>query len=648
MRRLLTIATVAAVVATIPQSAAQEDDTQRPPPYAERDPFDPFDPYSLDEMLPSSNDANKSAEELIRDAVTLLRDERPLDARTKLLKAIQKDPDEYRSYYLLSGYYMAHVGHFRLALKYILRAQELFEKKYGEAPYDSPLVQMEHGNILYYLSQVRLDLDNYQGALEVLDRYESLGYRESWYPGSRAWILMKLGRVQDAIRVARQGLLSGADASRTLNMLGILLSMNDQPSEALEVFRQAIAQEFSMGSKGQPATPLNNAGEVYKEIFDDNKAESSFLRATSLPDGCEHVLPSLNLALLYIEQQKLDAALSAMDGFQRCIAQFPLRNNEEHAALVNLARGRIDLHTGNVERAIQRFEAALQGTQWFGKIGTSQDDLMVAAMISLAQALRRHNNLLSFRHAGSLGEWLEKERTITANSIRAWWLFRRARQMLVEDLRDIEDLTIRNTDSLLEYPTLGEALAGLPSSAFSRRIKEQLQRDTRPPAAVFYDAYVAENARSLLSSDESDTLFDSVMQRARQGNDSLLTIHATLRRMETLRTDSTRYRDLAYRVFYTSAPELRNYGLKLPVTFNTSAPLKSALEGGPFRDANGKANVCSISSVNAKTANTLAVRFTCPGQSAKDRTVEGATPGEVANKLSDALFREEIRNVGNN
>ena len=462
---------------------------------------------------------------------------------------------------------------------------------------------------------------------------------------------MKLGRIQEAIKVARQGLLASSEAGRTLNMLGILLSMNDQPQESLEIFRQAIAYEFSQGREGQPATPLNNAGEVYKELFDDVKAESTFLRATSLPDGCEHVLPSLNLTLLYIEQLKTDAALSTMDAFQRCIAQFPLRNNEEHAALVNLARGRIDLHTGNVERAIKRFETSLQGTQWFGKIGTNHDDLAVAATISLAQALLRQNNILAFHQPATWSEWLEQKKTRTENSLRAWWLFRRARQMLIDDLNDIEDLTIRNTDSLLEYPTLGEALSGLSESALSRRIDAQRAKDSRAIARVFYDSYLAESEQSWLLPEASNLGFDSVIQRGREGFDALLKTHAMLRRMETLSPDSERYREFAYRVFYTAAPELRNYGFQLPVAIDTgngTSSLRSYIEAGPFRDSTSKDNLCTIAAASPTAPKKLALRFSCTAQSNKNRLVEGDTPGEVVNKLSDALFREEIRNVGTN
>lgn len=634
-----------------PQASAQE---KKEPPKKEQtldDPLDPFDIFGFDELTTSTDDSKKSAEELIREASRLLATERPLDARTKLLKAIQKDPDEYKAYYLLAGYYLVHVGHFRLSLKYIKRAQELFEKKNGKPPYSSHLLQLEHGNLLYYLSQIRLNLDNYQGALDALDLYASYGYRGEWYSGSRSWILMKLGKIQEAIRVARQGLLAGSETGRTLNMLGILLSMDDQPQESLEIFRQAIAYEFSQGIEGQPATPLNNAGEVYKEIFDDVKAESTFLRATILPDGCEHVLPSLNLTLLYIEQLKTDAALSTLDAFQRCVAQFPLRNNEEHAALVNLARGRIDLHTGNVERAIKRFEAALQGTQWFGKIGTNQNDLQVAATISLAQALLRQNNLLKLHVATSWKEWIEQERLRAENSLRAWWLMRRARQMLVADLNDIEDLAIRNTDSLLEYPTLGEVLGGLSNSALSRRIAAQRAKDSRTVASNFYDAYLAENDRSWLFPQQSQAGFDSVIERGREGFDVLLKVHAMLRRMETLPPDSDRYREQAYRVFYTAAPELRNYGFQLPVTLEPGLALtdyRSTIEAGPFRYLSSKGNLCAIAAVPATAPAKVALRFTCPGQSNTNRLAEGETAAEAVNKLSDSLFREDIRNVGAN
>lgn len=615
------------------------------------DPFDPFDIGDLDDSLSSKDDQSKSADELLREASLLLMSERPLDARTKLLKALQKDPNLHRTHYLLAGYYLVHVGHFRLAMKYIKRAEELFEKKYGLPPYSNLLQQEEHSNILYYESQIRLSLDNYQGSLETLDRYTQLGYSSEWYPGARAWVLMKLGKIQEAIKVARAGILLGAEPGRTLNMLGILLSMNGQPQEALEVFRKAIASEFSMGTDGQPATPLNNAGEVYKELFEDDKAESSFLRATSLPDGCEHVLPSLNLTLLYIDQMKFAAAASTLDGFQRCIAQFPLKNNEEHMALVNLARGRIDLHTGHVDRAIRRFRTAMDGTQWFGKIGTNQNDLVAAATISLSQALTRKNNIMRTHLPMTWREWIEQKRIITAQAIEAWWLMRRARQILTGELNDLEDLTIRNTDSLIEYPTLGEALQGLSHSALSSRLAKEERVDTRATAKLFYQAYLAENSLGFFYSRQANEILETVIERARPRYDELLRTHASLLRMASLSPTSSRYRELAYRVFYTAPAELRNYGLRLPIRIETGAlsrRLRSYIADGPFVESGGEGrDVCNIAAQENTSTGKATLRFSCPGNVSKNRTVEDSDQREVVNKLGEALFSEEISNGGN-
>jgi tetratricopeptide (TPR) repeat protein len=529
-------------------------------------------------------------------------------------------------------------------MKYIKRAEELFEKEHGAPPYQEHSLQLEHANIIYYESQIRLSLDNYKGALESLDRYASLGYISDWYPGSRAWVLMKLGRVQEAITVARAGILASAEPGRTLNMLGILLSMNGQPQEALEVFRKAIASEFASGSEGQPATPLNNSGEVFKEIFEDDKAESSFLRATTLPDGCEHVLPSLNLALLYIDQLKLEAAQSTIDGFERCVAQFPLRNNEEHVALVHLARGRIELHNGNVDRAIEHFRSAMDGTQWFGKIGTNQNDLIVGATISLSQALSHKANIIRSTVSSSWSNWFEQRASRISHSVEAWWLMRRARQMLTGELNDIEDLQIRNTDSLLEYPTLGEVLRGLSARSLARRLTRERELDSRAPAKLFYELYEAESGLGIWPSSSSLARLDTVIERARPRYDELLRAHAILKRMQTLSPQSLRYQDLAYRIFFTSPAQLRNYGLPLPVRINREGmprALRRAILSGPFietlGDSEAAARSCSIAATQPSGPG-VALSFSCPGQTARNRTVEDSAPETVVNKLSASLF----------
>ncbi len=607
------------------------------------DPFDPFDLGDNEQPSPEQDDSNKSAQELLSEGQMLLMSERPLDARTKLLRALQKDPNMYRAHYLLAGYYLAHVGHFRLAMKYIKRCEELFEQTHGAPPYNDEMLRDEHSSILYYQSQIRLSLDNYKGALDSLDRFAELGYTSAWYPGSRSWVLMKLGRLDEAISVARLGILAGAEPGRTLNMLGILLSMSDQRQEALEVFRKAIANEFSAGIDGQPATPLNNSGEVYKEMFEDEKAESSFLRATSLPDGCEHVLPSLNLTLIYIDQLKLDAAKKTLDSFERCVAQFPLRNNEEHVALVHLARGRIALHNGDIDQAIERFRSATEGTQWFGKIGTNQNDLMVASTISLSQALDRKSNALKLTVPESLSARFTNFKTRLTNSIEAWWKMRRARQILLDELNNIEDLTIRNTDSLIEYPTLGEVLSGLSSSSLANRLNKESEIDPRAPAKTFYQLYAAERELAGWGASRAAAKLDRIISSARPQYDTLLKAHASLLRLSTLSPDSQRYQELAYEVFEAAPALLRNYGFRLPVKINDDSPnsraLSRAIKAGPFHEITNSKLANQVCEIRAERADkNLKLTLSCPTQPDKTRSVEESEPAKAVNRLSQVVF----------
>lgn len=642
---------VSPLCAPLHTSTAQGVDLEAPTPATEApqrevsDPLDPFDLSGIAPLFNSGDDAQKSAQELLEEAELLLATNHLLDARTKLLRALQKDPKDYRTYQLLAGYYTVHVGHFRLAFKYIKRAEELFEQQHGRPPYRTSLQQREHSTLIFSLSQIRLNLDNYRGALETLDRYTELGYYNDSIPGSRAWILMKLGDIKEAIRVARTGIMFSAEPGSNLNMLGILLSMNEQPHEAIDVLKKAIAHELSLGEQGQASTPLNNIGEVYREIFDEGKAESSFLRAINRPDGCEHVLPALNLALMYIEQMKFSAAVSTMDSFAQCIAQFPLRNSEEHAALVSLARARIDLHTGHLDRAITRLESALEGTQWFGKIGTSQTDLLVAATISLAQALDRKGALLATRLPASITERLSLIKTRATVRLRSWWMFRRARQILASELNDFEDLRVRNADSLLEYPTLGETLAGFSSANIARRLAAQRQRDTRAPAQLFYDAYEAEGLAASWRARESRALFDEVIQRARPTLDELVKAHALLRRMKSLDQHSDSYRKAAYSVFERGPAELRNYGFLLPIAV-AAAPtdVQSALASGPFLITTESQNVCTVRVTPPEGGAQYRAKFECAWNPGATRSAQGSDPAQLVNALADAVFTQDVGN----
>lgn len=608
-----------------------------------RDPFDSQDFSGLQTSPPGAPDPDrgKTAEELIAEAVALRQAERPLDARTKLLKALAKDPLAFQAHLLLADYYLREVGHFRLAFKYAARCRELFESKFGQPPYADPYAQLVHRDLLNLLSSIRLNLDDYRGALAIMDDFQRCGYYDSWVAPHRAWILMKLGRLPEAIRTARMGLLAGAETGQTLNILGILLSMTDQKPAALDILRQAARYERSMGKSGRPATPLNNAGEVYREMFREGEAEESWREAVRLPDGCEHVLPSLNLALLRLDRNDPAAAARALDDFEKCAAQFPLRNGEEHRALVHLARGRVLMLAGRPAEAIEHFEAARERRQWFGKIGASGDDLRVAAMISLAQALRRQDHRMASHRPDSWREGLSAAAARLFNRLRAAWLLRRARQILAADLKQIEDLHLRHTDSLLDYSSLGEVLAGFPARVLERRIAAEMEEDRRAAARPYYHLYLAENALAGGDRGRAWQLIGECLKHARADEDQALRVRAMLLKLGMMEPGSGAYRAQAYEIFRAARPELRSFGFRLPVNFSEmDQEARRELSRSAFLPTNAERLPCAAAHRLEEGQHRLSL--TCQAAGLGSVTVKAADLRSAVNSLADAVFSREL------
>ena len=441
---------------------------------------------NLEEQNPQSQDVN----ELIEQAENYLTEGHPIDARAKLTQAIKAAPEDYRAYLKLGQYYLFDISHFKLAIRYIKTAEEKFEKAFGKEEQIPPEDRPQHAIILYMLSEAELNLDRYQDSLNTLERFEK-SYWMDWLPGSKSWVLMKMERVDEAIQVARLGLMRGAEPRRTWNILGILLSMKGERETSLEAFRQAIIAE--MATSGLAATPLNNAGEVYRELYRDAEAESAWLIALKMSDGCDHILPSLNLAHAYIEQLRLFQAERVLKDFEACFALQAEREDSEHRTLLALARGKIALRKNDLESAGKLFEIALADQQWFGKIGTNENDVRLASLTSMAELLSAKKSALNDKAFYSIKAMAISKIESLVFTFKAWWMRRLARKLAVNEMNDFEDLYLRNTDSMLEYPSLGDLLAGFDQDSMQARINRLLKDDDRTPAYPQYKTYLAIN-----------------------------------------------------------------------------------------------------------------------------------------------------------
>jgi len=395
---------------------------------------------------------------------------------------------------------------------------------------------------------------------------------------------MKLKRINEAIEVARNGLLDGADPKRTWNILGILLSVSNERELSLQAFAKAIQYELSLGGVPQVATPLNNAGEVYREIFKDEFAESAWQKALRLPDGCEHILPSVNLSILYTDQLRLFQAAQVLSDFQACYALKPERKDTEHRTILALARAKLNLLSNNISEAKDLAEIAADDQQWFGKIGTNENDVKFASWVTLAQINTITAETLRDKVTDSYIDTIKNYFMSIKAKLTAWWLNRRAKIFAVNELEDFEDLFIRHTDTMITYPLLGSLLNEFDYSALKKRLDRLRESDSRDGAKRYYNFYEAKKLQQDGDNKESIELLESVLL--------ILPEHERLLKAEVLSTLIENKLDQNFffsrgRIFEENVnllndlfdllpSRLRYYNFPLPVNLEVSANLNNS------------------------------------------------------------------------
>ncbi len=463
----------------------------------------------------SSN--SQSIEEIIQEATVLFKEGKGIDARSKLENALTTNPEEYRLFLLLGQYYLAEVSHFKLAYKYIAKAKKLFEEKKLNNRDRSSLAdeygfQNQHALILYLLSESELSLDRYEDSLKTLDEYSEL-YQGDWFPGQKAWVLMKLKRIPEAINVAKNGLLSGADPKRTWNILGILLSISGERELSLQAFGKAVEYEYRLSVQPQVATPINNAGEVYREIFKDDYAESAWRSALKFPDGCDHILPSVNLSILYTDQLRLFAAERALSDFEACYANKPEKKDSEHRTIMALARSKLNLLYNDIPEAERLITISSDDQQWFGKIGTNENDIKFSSWITASEIEKLKSEFILEKIEENLYQYPINYLKALKSRFSSWWILRKAKLFAVTELEDFEDLSVRHSDTMLTYPLLGEVVSSFGLNSAMLRLNRLIESDKRDGAINYYNTYLALLKFKNGDYQESITLAESVLKK---------------------------------------------------------------------------------------------------------------------------------------
>ncbi|MEM4379375.1 MAG: tetratricopeptide repeat protein [Thermoplasmatales archaeon] len=405
-----------------------------------------------------------------------------IDARDRLVNYLKENPNSLEALVLLMEYYSVYASDPDEVLKYVQVAEDALPR----ANFLERVIFSE--SITYYKYNALSQKNKYKEAYETLKSLENRGYLPTWYYSSLSWILFKLGRMEEALKAAKDGLKLQADHLSSLNMVGILYGVIGKWDESIKAFNRAIEIGKLIGES--VSAPINNLGEVYEELFNETKAIQLYEEAMRSESDCSALLSYVNLGLLYLDFLDTRSAARVIREYRRCVARFPFRSPKAFRSLLNLVDARIKYLEGDFKEARRLARWILDYDQQLGLVGTDQNDLKVAALQTLIlanQALYRAENLKATTFTEKLLSQINSVRLKLEN-----WLYgRELHHLLVFKLNRFEDLRIRNTDAFLFYPFLGFELAKWPKKRTLEMIESQSAKDSRPRAVLYYDLYKA-------------------------------------------------------------------------------------------------------------------------------------------------------------
>ncbi|MCS6893052.1 MAG: hypothetical protein NZO16_00545 [Deltaproteobacteria bacterium] len=405
-----------------------------------------------------------------------------IDARDRLLNILKTDPNFLPAIILLMDYYAYYVSDPDEVLKYVDRAKKALT-------YNSILLRSEYEDaIIQHEYNAYSQKNQYEKALSILNSLEKRRYLPTWYASSKAWILFKLGRYDEAYSVIDKVADSFIELPNILNIRGILHGVRGDWEGAIADLKKASDIGRLIGDVD--LAPVNNLGEVYEEIFQENLAIQLYEEAIRGDKDCFGLLSYINLSLLYLDFLDVKSSTRVIQSYKKCVASFPFKSLKAYISLTNLVTARIEYIRGNFEEARRLSKWILDYEQQLGSIGTDVWDLKVAAIQTLLlanQALKAIQNYRVSSFTEKLKSFILKIRLFVENFLYRKELIR----IMRTKLRNFEDLKIRNTDSFLFYPFLGFELVNWPSKTTMSLLINQKKRDSRELAGQYYDLYLA-------------------------------------------------------------------------------------------------------------------------------------------------------------
>ncbi len=498
----------------------------------------------------------------------LVQGGRYIKAREAAEDLLERQPDSYLGHFILGCVFHYGEANFPWSLYHLDKALRLFEARHGSMPGPSGPWRW-HARMLVELAAIHAELEHHEERLVFFARHNAL--YDPDIVAAQAWPLLKLGRYDDARRVAEAGVRSGdpVEVAIGLNALCAIGFEAGNEIEGYEACRAALEHARSSGRESE-SVDYTNFAEAARSVFKLDEAERVLLEGTRANSiGYGH--PWLDLADLYIRGARFAEALDALREVPRLRSRREphMRDSDRNESRRALAS--FFLVVGRPEEALRITEAALVMPDRRGHSSRdpAQDGVIVAlldrrARLTVAELQREKASALGV--VDRLGAHWDAARL----KVQAWMSGRRAARLLADDERLVGFFRIGGAQAAIVQPWIvGDLVEVLGAGVVFESIRRARERDRRPGADAYYDAFEAE--ASLAMGDETRAI--ELAQRARGAlgdGEALLRARVDAIRAEAMRREEGVEASLAaYGAALQQDPGVfRRLGWSIPVRVN--------------------------------------------------------------------------------
>ena len=484
-------------------------------------------------------------------------------------KMLREDPNSFEAQTILGRVHLHGEGNPGKARYYLEKAHKGLLQVYPQ-PNSREAPWRCYADILWNLRQAAMDLEDYQGALDWLEEYDSR------FPPARphlaGWPLMKMGRIEDAREKMKQGLARARKSPEAynsiLNTMGAV-EYESGDTQASYGYCLQILDRVEHGKGAIDAVFYTNAAESARDLLKLDEAEKHLLKATKYLGRYTYATPWLDLAALYLGQGRQPEAIQALKRQAYHLANCEADIQNQNRAKTQLVLGVTLMACGyDLEAADLLTKVALHGDR---NSGTSTSRSLVKA-----------RNLFFYREAlKQKRERLREQRSYSAST--RWldfvWQDLALGQTIEATRKECAALSINNSGPkamLRPYgpngfncpwlvPALSEVFGRGIVSVEASRLLEDLPEQSKP-----YTMAVLAEAKG----DE---------ESLQQALDALPPSEVLLRgRLHALKREATGSARSLQQAMESDPPVVRRLGISIPVSIQCGdGSLQRMLYGSP-------------------------------------------------------------------